>query len=300
MYCGAAIPEGVRLAAEESAARVASSRGLGELLRDGGADGAAAPPRLGVVIRAATADPAAIADAFALSAWEARQWLAKGSHRLVRVAPAEAARAEEKALRAAGLEAWVLTEDDMRSALEPWLVDEIDLTDATPALSGRPARGGETARRLIREEDVLIVVSGPIQRQRQRPNVTPKRPGLDRLDDGFRAHVHLRSSDAPIELDPRRVSIRGGTGAPAAVVVTDLAKRLGARRIDDNFRFEVPVLSESDERPEEVVRAEDRAAESARSGPRSTILDNARQFRSYSGWRGAVERQSREDQRTAS
>lgn len=299
LYCGAALSADAVISAEASAARVASTRGFGDLARD--APGAPRQDaRSCLVIRTSAAHPDALARAFSISTWEAQQWRARGSHRLVRVAKTDAARAEESALRAAGIEAWALPEADTRAALDPWVVEEIDLSAAAPVFTGRPAHGGTEERRAIAPDEVALVLSGPILRQRLKPTTTLKRPGLDRLDDGYRAHLHL-SAAAPIEFDPRRVSVLGGAGAPAVAIVRDLVKRFAAAaHHDENFRNEVPVMSESDERPDELAPKSGRGAETARAEPRAVILDNARQFRSYSGWRGAVERASREPLRTAS
>jgi hypothetical protein len=241
--------------------------------------------RVLLVVALDGADPAAIAAALGLSLYEGRQWVRRGGHHLLRsVSPAEAA-AERGRLEAAGIRAFTVEEAAARAAAEPQTVDGGRLDGDVMALrtASGPVAVGAT--------DLLLVVKGPIVRELP-PMESRKWARTASLEPGFRFHLHRRSADRPLEIDPAAFDFGGRRGGESSLLeITGWIAAVAAGvPADDGFRRLAPALSPAPPASGPAARLED----ALRSGPRSAaILDNLAQFRFYSAWRGAVERQGR-------
>jgi len=238
------------------------------------------PERVLLVAVLEGADPGALAGALGLSLTEARQRVRRTGPELLRIRAADGAAEECARLEACGATVRALPETPVRRAADPWL-----------ALGGRPVAGGLRLRggageRLVAPEALLLVVEGRIQREYQPRE--GKRPRTATLEQGHRLHLHLRDEEVPVELDPGGFEFDEDGGPISSLLrLRGWVERLseGVPR-DDGFRFVPPALG-----PEEPagagalaatggLRRSDRAEE-------SLVLDNLRQFRFYSAWRGA-------------
>jgi hypothetical protein len=226
----------------------------------------------------------ALVSALGLAPFEADLRLRRGGYQLHRIAAPEAARAEAERLRAAGLRACLVPEDDVRAAAAPEL--SIGAQWEGGALALRTASG----TREVRPGALLLVVRGPIARALEEPQSLFKRVRLAGPGEGHRIHLHLRSEARPLEVDPDDLEL-GAAAAEGPALTTLLAwvrTLAGSAPIDESFRFLTPALGPA----QPPLPGAARALDPARSGksPRPAAFDNVAQFRFYSGWRAAVER----------
>jgi hypothetical protein len=282
MYCGAALPKELLADVERSAQQAIKS--LDERLP--AADGAAPAPhepsdRVLLVLDLRQADPGALARALGLSTFEAGQRCKRGGLQLHRIAPRAEALADAE--RVAGLGVPTFTLDEAEAQTQPVLVGAGRLEAA--GLVGRAAEGRFEWRR----EDLLLVVKGPIQRQHQAEGKNVKRLRTASPSDGYRFHLHRRSDRRPLELNPDAFDFEAERGKVASSLL-----RINAwlesfdpkPAVDDGFRFLPPALGAGEE-DKDTARALGRAADHKGA---AAVLDNVRQFRFYSGWRGALAR----------
>ena len=276
LYCGAALPaEAVAEAAASAAALEA-----GPTPPDEG------PPRMLVLVDSSSADPGTLAAARELSAYEAALRHRRGGYSLEGVLGQAEAEPEAARLRAAGLGVFLVPES--RARAEPWL-----------AIAGTRQDGGDLSlrgaggSRQVSRPDLLLVVRGPIVREYQAP-LAPRKVQTARLADGYRFHLHLRSSPQVLELDPGDFDF--GTRATAfsssLLEMNDwLAALVEGVVVDDAFRYSTPALGPGTE-PAGPLAATRALSRSAKGNDKSqaAVHDNLRQFRFYSGWRGEVER----------
>jgi hypothetical protein len=244
------------------------------------------PERALVVVALEGVDPARLPAAFGISPYEARQWARRGGYHLQRVAaPADAAAYRER-LAVEGITAFTFDEASVRAAAEP-----------EPALGGRfdgqalhvRTPGGSID---VAGADLLLVVKGPITREHL-PMEGHRWARTATLDPGFRFHLHRRDPPRPVEIDPATFDLGAHRARESSLLeiagwITALA---AAVPVDDGFRRISPALSLAAPATGPAARLEDALRTSAARPP--AVLDNVAQFRFYSGWRGATERQVR-------
>jgi hypothetical protein len=249
-----------------------------------------------VVVDLGSGDEEGAARALGLSLFDLRQLSPRGRLHLHRVLPPEQARAEASLVADLGLRVVLVSETEVRRAASPLVVRGGRWAEGT--LHAQTARG--TLR--LRRDDVLLLVQGPIVRERQvaaevadlRNVRRLKRVHAASLTQGFRYHLHRRSDPVPVEIDPLAFEFGAATASSSsdrrlAEWVADLA---AGAAVDDTFRRQVPALGPASPpsdapfgRSVPSGRASGRGRESE-----AQLLDNVAQFRFHSAWRGLVER----------
>jgi hypothetical protein len=269
LYCGAALGRALEAAAT-AAAPIAPQPALARTL---------------LVLTLGGADGVPLRRALGLSAFDAQQWVRRGGYRLHCIVQDADAEREAERLAASGLRVLRLAEVEVRAALQPKVV--VAGTWSEGALAARSTEGPER----VAPEDVLLVVKGPIARERQALD-DPKRVRTAAPEAGFRIHVHRRGEPRPLELDPEVIALGRAAQSGALLELTAWAQALAqGRAADDAFRYLTPELAPAepvDVGPTVAAGALAPNAPLRRGAP--LLLDNVRQFRFYSAWRGAVER----------
>ncbi len=287
IYCGAELPPALADEARR-AARVATTE-------PAPAPGVApaAPERLLIVIDLDVVAAETLARAADRSSYEAILLARRRGLLLLRVLAPEPARAEADRLAAAGVPSLLIPESEARVRPLRALAGEL-----SPA--GLVLRTEEGSV-VVPGEALLMIVSGPIARQRQASAKRPK-VATATLEEGFCIHLHRLGDPRPIEIDA------GGFEpgfAPAGSTRLELQVWLDALAAhvprDDGFRQLTPALAptaapalgpltaleSSRGRPRASVGG---VGPAERDGEERLLLDNLEQFRFYSGWRGAAER----------
>jgi hypothetical protein len=260
------------------------------------------PARTLVVLDLEHADAPALARAADLSPYEATLLARHRGLHLHRVLAPEPAESEAARLATAGIAALLVPEAEAR--VRPLRAIAGELTPAGLVLrteegSVEVTRGG-----------LLIVVTGPIARQRQASLRRPK-VATATLEEGWCVHLHRVADPRPIEIDAGSFepgfAAAGSTRLELRAWLVALAE--GVPR-DDAFRLLTPAFAPA-EAPApgplsalEALRARPRASagapaaggrrSSSRAADERVLLDNLAQFRFYSGWRAAAERRRRQ------
>jgi hypothetical protein len=211
---------------------------------------------------------------------------------LLRVAElAEAAR-EASRLVDLGLDVLLLPEPEVKQAENPVLLSGGRFEKAT--LLGRTA---EDEIRVARG-DLQLIVRGPIRRE-YGPGIDWRRRRSHVPGEGYRFHLHCLGRTRPVEIDPGAFEFPDAAGAPGSSLLRLVgwidALAAGAD-VDDAFRMLAPALSPAQEEPGGgllAARAMRRDAAPSGKDKRPELLDNLRQFRAYSAWRGVAERRRR-------
>jgi len=270
LYCGAPLGVASGAAGEEPAPAAPAEQPQQRVL---------------ILLDLATTAPATLAEALAVSGYEATLLSRRGGLHLVRSATPEDAAAEAERLRGRGAEPWLVPEAEVR-------------TPPLLCLAGE-RRGGELWLRTtlgpvtLARGDALLVVRGAITREYQ---TTAERLRITtaRLEEGLRVHVHRRADERALEIDALNFelgfavsgSVRLELDAWLEAVVGDAPHDLG-------FRHLGPVLGPSEPEPGGTLAAAGALAATTRGGAgenRSVVLDNVAQFRFYSGCLAAVAR----------
>lgn len=289
VYCGAALPKGTVEEAALAAQRVLESKTLiGLETAAKGAD-SARPARRYLVIDTTGASAEALARACSISAWEARLWQAASRYRLLRISDEPPDGPTESELRGNGVTPVVIPEDVVARARRPMTVETLDLS-VTP-LRGHLVEDPEAAvvPRDLPEDEIVLIVSAPIKREKVRDAAISRVRQDRRLDDGYLVHLHFREESRPWEIDPRRTGYQGPGPASAHMRTLELVRRLAVNTShDEGFKNLVPALAPGVDPRTELPGMKD--ARSAGKEPKTVILDNVAQFREYSAWRAAVER----------
>lgn len=280
-YCGKALPSELLSAVEASA-----SQAIQQIEQQFPHEPAASPPqespeRLLIILDLRQGEPKGLARARGVSAFEAGQQLRRGGFQLHRIAPAAEAREEAERLAALGVRAVTLREGSL--AVEPLVV--VGGALSAGRLAGRSAHG----RLEWSQEDLLLVVKGPIQRQYQAEDTNLRRLKSASPSEGYRFHLQRRSDPRPLELDPDAFDFDAERGRVASSMLrlTSWIDAFEPRaRVDDSFRLLPPALGAS-EAAGPTARALGRSSQQKGFG---VVLDNLRQFRFYSAWRAALER----------
>jgi hypothetical protein len=277
LYCGAALPPEHLTVALAAAAREENPSAVR----------AAATDRVLVVLDLADANPDTLGRALGLPRYEAGLLAKRGGLHLHRVLDPAEAEGEAARLGARGVTAVLVPEAEAR--LRP-----------LRATGGTRAEGTLTLRTeeepvTLRRGDVLLVVQGPITREYQ-TSLKRKRVDTARLEEGYRVHVHRTCETRPVEIDAANFEF-GTTGTRSTRLEIDawLGEVAGGSPRDDGFRRLPPALGPAEPEPKGALAAAGslglasrRRKDAAEEG--SLVLDNAEQFRFYSGWRAAVER----------
>jgi len=230
-------------------------------------------------------DAALLARALGRAAFEAAQWARRGGYRLHCIAPPDVARLEASRLADAGVRVLSLAETRVRDASKPlvglggrWHGDGLDVR--TPE---GPLRVGSG--------DVLLIVTGPIVRERQASAAEWRRMRSAAPEAGFRIHVHRCSDVRPVELDPEVFGFGPGTAGSALLQLRAWAHALGrGRPADQAFGQLAPALAPAAGATGSAAAASALAGQTRRPGQEALLLDNVLQFRFYSAWRGTLER----------
>jgi hypothetical protein len=243
------------------------------------------PERVLIVVALEGVEAARLAAAFSISRYEAGQWARRGGYTLHRATGAADAAAERDRLAGEGIAAFTLDEAAVRAAAEPERALGGGFDGA--ALRVRTTTGSVD----IAAAHLLLVVKGPITREHpSTDNLRWARTAS--LDPGFLFHLHRRDRPRPVEIDPAAFDFGAHRARESSLLeitgwITSLA---AASPVDDGFRRITPALA-----PAAPAGAAVGPADALRtSGARPpAILDNVAQFRFYSAWRGAAERQAR-------
>jgi hypothetical protein len=277
VYCGAPLPR-------EAVAQVA-------------AEPASAADRLLVVVDLGSGHQEDAARALGLTLFDLRQVSLRGPLHLHRVLAPGEARAEAALVADLGLQVVLVSEAEARRAASPLVVR-----------GGRWAEGmlhAQTGHGVVRigPDDILLLVQGPIVRERQ---VSPEVADLRNvrslklvrtagLTQGFRYHFHRRSDPLPVEIDP--LAFEFGEAARASRssdqrLAEWVACLVAGMVADDGFRRQVPALGPSAPSPGSPLNRVMPLGPGSSRGKESEaqLLDNLAQFRFYSAWRGLVER----------
>jgi len=301
LYCGAPLPAETLTAAAraaEAAARAtdgaaepetaaATTAAEAEARSAGAGSGPASEARSVLVLDLAGVEPRSLAGALKLSLYEAKQRLLRGGLQLHRIAAVEEARADAERLAALGVPVLRFDEAAVRQAASPLLVEGGRFEAGTLSLR---TPGG--ARR-VASADVLLLVRGPIRRE-YRTREDWKRLKSATLADGYRFHLHLLQDEPPLELDPGSFEFdaREPVATSSILRMSEwLAELAAGRPQDDGFRLLPPALGPAE--PDASKRLGSAGALGGRPAAdpaEAPILDNVRQFRFHSAWRGLVER----------
>lgn len=232
-------------------------------------------------------DAALLARALGLAPFEAAQWARRGGYRLRCIADRDAARLEASRLADGGVRALSLPETEVRDAAKPlvglggrWRGDGLDIRTREGPLRVGPG-------------EVLLIVKGPIVRERQASTAEWRRMRSAVPEGGFRIHLHRSSDVRPVELDPEVFGFGPGADGSALLQLRAWADDLGrGRPADEAFRHLAPALAPSQGAAGSAdAAAAALAGQTRRRGQEPLLLDNVLQFRFYSAWRGTVERQ---------
>ncbi len=281
LYCGA----GLSAAAQESASAAAQALGVP------GVPAAAKHLERGLVVFEALGIAAPLlARALGLTAYEADQRLRRGGAQLHRVLTLPEAEAEAARLVTLGVRALAIPEAETRAAETPRL-----------ALGGAAAaealwlRFGD-ARLSVEAKDLLLIVRGPIVREYQARATARKTIRTATLEAGYRFHLYWREDPTPIEIDPWAFELgKGASGSSFLTLAGSIAVFAAGVPTDDGFRSLPPALAPETPAAAGAVRASEALLPKRPTGRNqaAAILDNLRQFRAYSGWRGALQRRQR-------
>ena len=269
LYCGAPLGAASR-AAHEAPAPAATVEPLQRVL---------------VLLDVASTAPATLAEALAVSGYEATLLARRGGLHLVRSATPQDAAAEAERLRARGVEPWLVPEAEVRNPPLRCLAGE----PRDGALWLRTTKGPVTLAR----GDALLVVRGAITREYQ-TTADPRRITTARLEQGLRLHVHRRADERALEIDTLNFEIGFAvSGSVRLEIDAWLEAVAGDAPRDFGFRQLGPVLGLSEPEPGGALAAASALTASTRSGAGEkppVVLDNVAHFRFYSGCLAAVAR----------
>lgn len=277
LYCGAALDAAAVAAAEEARAAVESSTAVPRpAAGPAAAEAEPAPSDRVLVIVETSGAPEVLASALSLSLYDARQRAVRGGIVVHRVADAATAAAEAARLRAAGLAATEVPEEEVRRR-----------SQARVAIKGSPEGGRlrlATADEVVdlAPGDVFLVVKGPIAREYP-PSDAVKRVRLAGLEPGYRFHLHRRGDERPLELDPANFEFGRAAAGSSILTLAGWVEGLRAPAQDDTFRNATPAMAPAAPEPGATSTA------SALGGrPATPIHDNLAQFRRHSACHAAV------------
>jgi hypothetical protein len=238
-----------------------------------------------VLLRVEGTEPEALARALGVAAADATHRVRRGGWQLLRIAARAAAEEQARRLDEAGLVAALVTEAEVRTASRPvvvlggeWTARELSLrTSEGPLRLETPA--------------LMLVVQGPIAREYQTSQEV-KRSRTATLEGGYRFHLYRHGEPRPVELDPGAFDFGAAASAASSrLQLSSWVQELGAGvSLDDGFRRLPPELGVAHAAAGGPLAAADALGVRGGRGEATLVLDNLRQFRFYSAWRGALER----------
>lgn len=274
LYCGASLPK-------DSAAMPPGAP-------EPGSPAARPEPQRGLVVLEVTGvAPETLARALPVPPYDARLLARRGGFHLHRVLDPPAALVEAERIGALGIDAFVVPEAEAR--VRPLRCLGGNRGDGVLTL--RTEEGPLTVHR----GDVLLVVRGPVTRE-YLPSPRRRRVDTVRFDEGYRVHLHRHATTGPVEIDVANFEFGFAvTGSARLEVDAWVEEVAGGAPSDDGFRLLPPALGPAAPEPKGVLSAASSLGLSTRRRGRGGdeapfVLDNAEQFRFYSGWRAAVER----------
>ena len=297
MYCGSPLPQDVREEAALAAKRVMQSKSLVSLERAAAGPDRSRPSRRYVVINVSIDKPAeTIAQGCGVSIWEARQWQAASPYRLLRISDEPANGATETALRESGLAFFVVAEEAVTRSRNPVRVESIHATADSVLCTIRDDEEAPPARKTFSRDDVVLIVSGLIRREKVKEQVLRRPPVETRLEDAWLVHFHLKTDERPWEIDPGRTAFEGEGLASANMRTLDLVRSFSTTvPYDEAFKNIVPALTPAAD-PRSELSAFKRDPQAPKKELKIVVLDNSGQFKEYSAWRGRVEMMRRLNQ----
>ncbi|MBK5256911.1 MAG: hypothetical protein JJE39_12835 [Vicinamibacteria bacterium] len=249
------------------------------------------PARSYLVVDTSNVLPETLALACSISVWEARQWQAASRYRLFKVITESTDEPPESVFQENGLTLFALPEQAVVPGRSPILIESIDLSARPIQCTLRRDAEAPPERRELTDHDVALIVSAPIKRERVKDQTSLRVPADTRREEAFLVHIHLRGEVRPWEIDPLRTAYEGAQFASAHMSTRELVRRLSAKAPHDQaFRNIVPVLSPGAD-PSSDFAGLSPSAKKARKAPKIVVFDNVAQFREYSAWRGATERE---------
>lgn len=290
VYCGAALSPEVLEEAKQAAARVLQSKSVTHLEAAARGEPRDSTRRYLVIDTAAT-PLEALAEACSISVWEARQWQASSRYRLLKVSTESPGGPLEASLKDRRLVFFALPEPMVSALRRPTMVESIDLSVEPIRCALRADPESAPTRRECPEDEVALIVSATIRREKVKEKTSLKAHPDTRLEDAFLVHLHLKNEEQPWEIDPRRTAYEGVSLASAHMNTRELVRRLSSRAPhDDAFKNVVPALSPGEDPATGLqVLKKSRGRDDQKQKP--VVLDNVSQFREYSAWRGAVEKE---------
>ncbi len=288
LYCGASLSKDAQAAAALAGKRVLQARNL--LNIEEAARGAPLdrPSRRYIVIDMADASVDRIASGCSVSGWEARQWQAASRYRLVKVMDEPSERPLVARLLGEGLAASVIHEDTVSKARRPIQVESIDVSRIPAPCTLRHDSDTPPVRQTLPEQEIALIISASIRREKVRELVSPSKVQDLRLEDVLFVHLHIKGDARPWEIDPRRARFEGEGLASGHMRTLQLVRRLAEfAPHDESFKNQVPALAQGADPLSELAEPIS-ARPPARKEAKLVVLDNLSQFREYSAWRGAV------------
>lgn len=290
VYCGAALSAEALEEAAHAARRILQTKSLANLEAVAQGPPRDQPKRRYVVIDTGAGAVETIALACGVSAWEARQWQAASRYRLVRVSTEPADGPLESGLRAKGLRVFIVPDEAVARLRNPISLESIDPSTVPSQCTVREDPEAPPSRRALREQDLALIVSAFIKRERVKQEAPRRAPADTRLEDAWLVHLHLRGEARPFEIDPLKTVYEGAGLASAHMLTLELVRRLQAfAPHDDAFKNVVPALSPGADPASGLEGLASTAPRKKGKEPKVVVLDNVAQFREYSAWRGAVE-----------
>lgn len=290
VYCGAALSAAALEEAAQAAQRILQTRSLASLEAVATGTPRDPLPRRYVVIDTTASAVEVIAEACGVSGWEARQWQAASRYRLVRVSTEPADGPLESGLRARGLRVLIVPDEIVARSRNPIPLESIDPFADPAQCTIREDPEAPPQRRALREQDLALIVSASIKRERVKEAASRRAPADTRLEDAWLVHLHLRGEARPWEIDPLRTAYEGAGLASAHIRTLDLVRRLQAcAPHDEAFKNVVPALSPGADPLSGLESFASSTNKNKGKEPKVVVLDNVAQFREYSAWRGAIE-----------
>ncbi len=201
-----------------------------------------------MILDLADANPATLAGALGIPRYEAGLLARRGGLHLFRVLDAAAAEVEADRLGSLGVTALVVPEEAAR--VRP-----------LRALGGRRTDEGLTLRTdeegplELRACDLLLVVNGPIVRERQ-TSFERRKVDSTRPDEGRRVHLHRASSPRPVEIDPDNFETGFSASGSARLEIDAWIAALDPHvPRDDGFRRLPPALAPAEPEPAGPIAA---------------------------------------------
>ena len=284
MYCGAPLDVNVVAEAATAAQRVLEAKSLLHLEATT-QNRSLAAERWYRIVETRSARAESLAAAFGVSLWDARQWQATSFYRLIGVNADSDPGRSGAPLEIEGVRIHHVSERRVAARRRPVAVESIDAEALSFSL--REDSAAPAVWQQLRRENLALIVTGPIQREKIREQASPKKAADSRREESWLVHLHLRDDERPWEIDPGRTAFEGPGFASANMRTRDLVQKLSVSApCDDAFKTTVPALSPGED-PIADLRRPKGEGKGEKEG-RLLVLDNVTQFREYSAWRSTL------------